>query len=407
MIKSLIYQYGFILLVLIESFKLVRMKKGWVYVLINPSMQGLFKVGYTYRDAEERAIELSANTGVPTPFVVVFKYECTNPIQVEKLVHDFLSAKSKRISDKREFFEGDPSIAIEQIIRLSSEMTDSETNEIEEPLRPAWFEFEQKGIAYMQGKGQIKDENKGKFLLEKADKLGSPSALLLSVVLQPNWYEKKSNKTILLELRDKGNSDACYYLAYYEYSQLEYLSNAFKLLYEYFEGSDESENEIRFQALLLLLELLILHFPEDEEEMMDGTIEEFEEAAILILVENLDSLVYACKSHLKKLKSDFKKTNKGREYIRYSALIFDAGQILESDELKQLTLGFGFEKIYQMGYDYLEVAHRNSMLDRDQMLDGLNSVTKSRKLDSFDGLLALGVTLLLLLLVYLFVTSEF
>ena len=40
---------------------------GFVYALINPSMEGLVKVGKTKRDPKGRANELSGATGV-TPF---------------------------------------------------------------------------------------------------------------------------------------------------------------------------------------------------------------------------------------------------------------------------------------------------------------------------------------------------
>jgi hypothetical protein len=46
---------------------------GFIYVLINVSMDGLVKIGKTQRDPEKRAIELSSATGVPTPFIVAFE----------------------------------------------------------------------------------------------------------------------------------------------------------------------------------------------------------------------------------------------------------------------------------------------------------------------------------------------
>ena len=40
---------------------------GYVYILSNPAMPGLLKIGYTERDVQERVKELS-NTGIPSPF---------------------------------------------------------------------------------------------------------------------------------------------------------------------------------------------------------------------------------------------------------------------------------------------------------------------------------------------------
>jgi hypothetical protein len=48
-------------------------KQGYVYILINPSLKGLLKVGQTKKDPEERAKEISQGTGVPTHYFVEFK----------------------------------------------------------------------------------------------------------------------------------------------------------------------------------------------------------------------------------------------------------------------------------------------------------------------------------------------
>jgi hypothetical protein len=49
----------------VEVFRL----SGFVYLLSNPSMPGLLKIGYTERDVTERAAEISAATGVPEPYL--------------------------------------------------------------------------------------------------------------------------------------------------------------------------------------------------------------------------------------------------------------------------------------------------------------------------------------------------
>ena len=48
------------------------MAGGYVYMLTNASMPGMFKVGRTVRDSRGRARELYT-TGVPTPFEVAFE----------------------------------------------------------------------------------------------------------------------------------------------------------------------------------------------------------------------------------------------------------------------------------------------------------------------------------------------
>lgn len=76
---------------------------GFVYVMGNDSMPGLYKIGYTTRSPLQRARELGAATSVPTKFSVLMYAETGQCCTVEKCVHSFLS--SKRVSDNREFFK--------------------------------------------------------------------------------------------------------------------------------------------------------------------------------------------------------------------------------------------------------------------------------------------------------------
>ena len=48
----------------------MRAIKGYVYVLSNPRMPGLVKVGCSTRPVDERVAELNSATAVPAPFVV-------------------------------------------------------------------------------------------------------------------------------------------------------------------------------------------------------------------------------------------------------------------------------------------------------------------------------------------------
>ena len=75
---------------------------GAVYVLINPSMKGLLKIGKTKRNAEDRAAEISVGTGVPTEFVVAYEEPFQDSDKAELLIHDKLA--NFRVSPNREFF---------------------------------------------------------------------------------------------------------------------------------------------------------------------------------------------------------------------------------------------------------------------------------------------------------------
>ena len=74
----------------------------WVYVLSNPTMPSLLKIGYTKNLPEERAKQISAATGVALPYKVEWAYKCFNGETVEREVHHKL--KSKRANNSKEFF---------------------------------------------------------------------------------------------------------------------------------------------------------------------------------------------------------------------------------------------------------------------------------------------------------------
>lgn len=73
-----------------EEGSLFRNIRGWVYVITNPSMKGIAKVGYSTRDPIIRAVELGG-TGSPTPYQVEFDALVLNPRQLETQVHKHLS----------------------------------------------------------------------------------------------------------------------------------------------------------------------------------------------------------------------------------------------------------------------------------------------------------------------------
>ncbi|ELY4532939.1 GIY-YIG nuclease family protein [Cronobacter sakazakii] len=78
-------------------------QNGFVYVLENSCMPGLYKVGMTTNNPDARAKELSGSTGVPEPFKLVAAFHSRSPKSDERLIHDAFAAE--RVSDKREFFK--------------------------------------------------------------------------------------------------------------------------------------------------------------------------------------------------------------------------------------------------------------------------------------------------------------
>lgn len=77
-------------------------RQGWVYVLANASMPGLYKIGATRKHPLQRAKELAAGTGVPTPFSIAYYRDYADCFLAETLVHERF--ESERVAESREFF---------------------------------------------------------------------------------------------------------------------------------------------------------------------------------------------------------------------------------------------------------------------------------------------------------------
>jgi hypothetical protein len=77
-------------------------KYGFVYLLGNPCMPSVYKVGCTERSPRQRAEELSTPTGVPLPFDVLCYMEMEDFQAQERRMHGWL--EDVRVSPQREFF---------------------------------------------------------------------------------------------------------------------------------------------------------------------------------------------------------------------------------------------------------------------------------------------------------------
>lgn len=55
-------------------------KPEWIYVLVNRSIPGMCKIGFTTTSVPKRAKELNQSTGVPTPWFPVFSFKYRSPL---------------------------------------------------------------------------------------------------------------------------------------------------------------------------------------------------------------------------------------------------------------------------------------------------------------------------------------
>ena len=83
--------------------------EGVVYVLTNPAMPGLVKIGKTGRGVETRLNDLYT-TGVPLPFECAYAARVADMDKVEKAFHNAFGPY--RVNPRREFFSIEPEQAI-------------------------------------------------------------------------------------------------------------------------------------------------------------------------------------------------------------------------------------------------------------------------------------------------------
>lgn len=174
---------------------------GYVYVLINPSMEGLVKVGKTNKEPNERSLELSKATGVPTPFVVAYYSFFENCSEVETYVHTSLERKGYKVSANKEFFNAPLNEVIETIFEAKrtygkektivpynnekdegltfSKKADDFLNALQINNKSQWEEVRNLADAYYYGLGDtIQDYIEALKLYKQAIRLGCPTACL-------------------------------------------------------------------------------------------------------------------------------------------------------------------------------------------------------------------------------------
>ena len=92
--------------------------EGSVYVLTNPAMPNMVKIGKTTRNVELRLADLYS-TGVPLPFECEYAAKVKDVDKTEKAFHTAFSPN--RVNPKREFFNIDPEQAIAVLELMANE----------------------------------------------------------------------------------------------------------------------------------------------------------------------------------------------------------------------------------------------------------------------------------------------
>jgi hypothetical protein len=95
-----------------------------VYVLSNPAMPDLVKIGYTTGPDANARIGQLYTTGVPVPFRLEYACRTQNPERVERALHEAFAPY--RLNPKREFFQisANQAISILKLLHVGEDATD-------------------------------------------------------------------------------------------------------------------------------------------------------------------------------------------------------------------------------------------------------------------------------------------
>lgn len=179
--------------------------KGWVYVAINASMPGLVKVGRTERPPTDRMRELSAATGVPTPFVLVFDQYFSDCIAAEAFVHASFEKMGARKSPNREFFVAECSDVIKAVLQApglapvgqGGGPAATHQNDPVAPSTVPWSAPLGEGIDAFYGRqGHFKDYQEARRKLKLAARLGSGEAFWLLGKIDVSEWRGESTKPL-------------------------------------------------------------------------------------------------------------------------------------------------------------------------------------------------------------------
>lgn len=101
----------------------------YIYILVNPSIPGICKIGYTTTTVYDRVKQINSATGVITPWYPVFSYKCPNGHMLEREIHEELALMGMRVNDRREGFTIDSDSARAIIEKLGKKYKVNDIND--------------------------------------------------------------------------------------------------------------------------------------------------------------------------------------------------------------------------------------------------------------------------------------
>ena len=235
---------------------------GYIYILINPSIMGIVKIGKTNSDPENRVNELSSATSAPTPFYLAYKTYFQNATQAEDLVHSRLD--QFRISHNREFFRIPLHKAIDTVLNakeflenkvdlkdtspeLDNFLNKLNNNSTEAPKEEEiWQGIYEMADDYYEGRNEtLQDYGKALTLYKKAAKLGCSFAFRKIGRMYYSGQGCIKDKSKALEFFKEGirhRDDACWAEMAIIFFDKEHDKNQNKCWKKYFESKHFSNN---------------------------------------------------------------------------------------------------------------------------------------------------------------------
>ena len=164
---------------------------GYIYILINASVEGLIRVGKTAGDPKDDAKELSVTTGLPAPFIVAFDAWFDDVAEAEQQICAALDQRGYRVANNREFFSAPLNEVVKLVLQAGGQLQTTppdQDNVVDESAgkpgnvcldslstqtKQPWVDVLKQAVAYRYGLGDtLKDPVEALKLYKQAARLG-------------------------------------------------------------------------------------------------------------------------------------------------------------------------------------------------------------------------------------------